>query len=345
MSAAALAQDDAFEDGWTLNADQSTLTFQSIKNSSVVESSTFATYSGTIDESGKATVEILLDSVDTKVDLRNVRMRFLFFETFQYPKATITAQLSERDLADLATVRRKTMQLPYSIELHGVTKDLVAEVSISLLSSDIVSVATTTPIALAVKDFNLMDGVEKLEEAANVQIVPSSSVTFDFVFARNVIGGAQLAAIKDDDDDDDVEDNSDNPASAAVETQGNFDTAACVGRFEILSRAGNIYFRPGSARLDDKSTALLDTLYDVVSRCPEMVIEVGGHTDSDGSEAVNQRLSEARATSVATYLSNRGIPAERMQSRGYGEAEPVVPNTSLENKSRNRRIEFKVVGQ
>ncbi|MEO0912029.1 MAG: OmpA family protein, partial [Pseudomonadota bacterium] len=94
-----------------------------------------------------------------------------------------------------------------------------------------------------------------------------------------------------------------------------------------------------------KSVALLDTLYDVVSRCPDMVIEVGGHTDSDGSEAINQRLSEARAGSVVTYLGNRGIPLDRMQARGYGEAFPVVANDTFANKSRNRRIEFKVVGQ
>ncbi|MEO0914246.1 MAG: YceI family protein, partial [Pseudomonadota bacterium] len=179
---AAVAQDDPFEDGWTLNPEQSTLTFQSIKNNSVVESSTFATYSGQIGEDGTATLEVLLDSIDTKVDLRNVRMRFLFFETFQYPKATVTARLSEAQLADLATVRRKNMKLPFTLDLHGVSRDLVADVTVTLLSGDIVSVATTTPLSLAVADFNLMAGVEKLQEAANVQIVPSSSITFDFVF-------------------------------------------------------------------------------------------------------------------------------------------------------------------
>ncbi len=71
----------AFNGGWTLNSEMSNLSFQSVKKQTVVESSGFATFNGTIDEAGKAEVTVLLDSVDTKIDLRNVRMRFLFFET------------------------------------------------------------------------------------------------------------------------------------------------------------------------------------------------------------------------------------------------------------------------
>ncbi|WP_284154779.1 OmpA family protein [Algicella marina] len=337
----AKAQDGPFGDGWVLDRSQSTLTFQSIKNNSVVEASTFATYTGTIDQSGTAQVEVQLDSVDTKVDLRNVRMRFLFFETFQYPTATITAQLRESDLADLQTVRRKNISLPFVMDLHGVSKDLTADVTITLLGPNLVSVATTTPLALNVADFNLMPGITKLQEAANVQIVPSSTITFDFVFARNGTEGAAVASAVTSDP---VVAEGDS-GSFALETQGEFGAEECVGRFEILSRAGNIYFVPGGAQLNDASVALLDTLYDVVSRCPQMMIEVGGHTDSDGSSALNQRLSEARARSVANYLTGKGIQAERLEVRGYGEGSPVVANDTPENKARNRRIEFKVVGQ
>ena len=121
------------------------------------------------------------------------------------------------------------------------------------------------------------------------------------------------------------------------------DREACVGRFEILSRTGNIYFNTGSARLDAKSMPLLDKLHDVVDRCPELDIEIGGHTDSDGSDVANQRLSERRAASVAEYLQSKGIPPARMKVVGHGEAQPLVANTSGENKARNRRIEFSVI--
>jgi outer membrane protein OmpA-like peptidoglycan-associated protein len=88
---------------------------------------------------------------------------------------------------------------------------------------------------------------------------------------------------------------------------------------------------------------LLDNLYDIVNRCPELDIEIGGHTDSDGSDVANQRLSERRAASVGSYLQEKGIPAARMRVVGYGEAKPLVENSNAENKAKNRRIEFSVI--
>lgn len=171
--------------------------------------------------------------------------------------------------------------------------------------------------------------------AENITIIPSTAVTFDFLFGRN--GGAvpkqQVAETG-------------TPAlqkSVALETTGDFSLEACAGRFEILFKTRNIYFRSGSARLDDASYALLETLTDVVSRCPDLTVEVAGHTDSDGSHRANQRLSEARAKTVADYLSQQGISSGRLIAKGYGKAEPVVPNTTSINKSKNRRIEFAVL--
>ncbi len=174
----------------------------------------------------------------------------------------------------------------------------------------------------------MLEGMRKLEEAASVTIVPSTTVTFDFVFARNGTPAeptpvAEAAAVL--------------PAAVALEAE-TFDMAACIGRFEILSRTGNIHFASGSARLDRSSAPLLDS----IDRCPELVVEIAGHTDSDGAEAANQHLSEARAASVARYLAEKGVAADRMVSTGYGELRPVAPNDTAENKRRNRRIEFAV---
>ncbi len=329
----ALAQADPFSGGWSLNAEASNLSFQSVKNETKVETSGFATFSGGIAPTGAAEIKILLDSVDTKIDLRNVRMRFLFFETFQFPEAVILAQIDPATLSDLSTIRRKTVDLDYSLSLHGVTKTYVAPVVVTLLTDDLVSVATSTPISVPASDFDLMGGVQKLEDAAGVNIIPSATVSFDFMFARNGTPAAPKVA----------EAETQAPASAALEAQGNFDLAACKGRFEILSRTGNIYFRPGSSRLDAKSKPLLDSLADIVSRCPGMIVEVGGHTDSDGSVAANQRLSEARAASVTKFLLNTGISGDFIRSVGYGEAKPVASNATREGKLKNRRIEFAVV--
>lgn len=325
---------DPFENGWTLDAEASDLRFMSIKKGNLAETSRFATLSGLITEDGKAQIRVLMDSVDTKIDLRNVRMRFLFFETFNHPETTITVQLNPDVLRDLHNTRRKMVDLTYELSLHGITLEREAQVAVTLMSNDKVNISSTTPIALQLADFNLEDGREKLQEAANVVIVPLGIVSFDFVFNRSSPGTPPVqnlvtAAVT--------------PGAAALETKGNLDREACVGRFEILSRTGNIYFNAGSARLDSKSIPLLDNLYDIANRCPELAIEIGGHTDSDGSTAANQRLSERRAGAVGQYLSSKGIPGDRMRIVGYGEANPIRPNDTRENKARNRRIEFTVI--
>ena len=93
------------------------------------------------------------------------------------------------------------------------------------------------------------------------------------------------------------------------------------------------------------ASAILNNLYDIVSRCPGMTLEIGGFTDDNGSDATNQTLSEKRAASVVSFLTAKGIPADRLVAKGYGEAQPLVPNDSAANMKRNRRIEFKVISQ
>ncbi|MCX2721391.1 OmpA family protein [Roseibium salinum] len=328
------AQDSIFGDGWTLQREASSLRFQSVKNLTKVESSGFAEFEGAIDETGAATVRVFLDSVDTKIDLRNVRMRFLFFETFQYPEAVISTKIDQSQLADLPSLRRKIIPLTFDLDLHGVSKTVETEIAVTLMSDDLVAVSTTAPISVAASDFGLDGGIKKLEEAANVVIVPSATVSFDFVFARNG------------EDKDGIEVASAAPqvaAAKALEPEGNFDVDACKGRFEILSRTDNIYFPSGSASLDARSEPLLNSLVDIISRCPGLVIEVGGHTDSDGSAEGNMRLSELRAAAVTNFLTSKQVPGDRVKSVGYGETRPVAPNTTNDGKRRNRRIEFIVV--
>ena len=324
----ATAQDNPFAGGWVLTASASTLGFQSVKNDTVVEQSGFATLSGTISDTGEAQVSVLLDSVDTKVDLRNVRMRFLFFETFKFPQATITARLDPALLADLPAKRRMTLTLPYTLDLHGVTAERSTDVTVTLITDTMVNVASVGTIPVNAADFNLTEGVTKLQEAAGVKIVPTGSVTFDFIFERATTT-ATAAPVE--------------PTTAALETTGNFDAEACLGRFEILSNAGNITFRSASARLNVEGSAILDNLVDIVTRCPAMTVEIGGHTDDTGSDATNQTLSEKRAAAVVAYLVTKGISADRLTVRGYGEVQPLVPNDSAPNMARNRRIEFKVL--
>lgn len=332
-----VAQDTPFGSGWELDPAASSLRFQSVKNLTKVESSSFASVSGAIATDGTATVSIQLDSVDTGIDLRNVRMRFLFFETFENPNATITAKIDPAMISDLAQVRRKTFPLTYTLDLHGISKESTAEVTATLITDELVSVSSNVPISVAVADHDLENGIRKLEEAAGVEIVPSATVTFDFLFKRNGgVAEAQVAAATS------VPDVTET-ATAALEPTGNFDIEACIGRFEILSRTDNITFRSGSSILDGSSSFLLDSIVDIVSRCPGLRIQVGGHTDADGSDRANLQLSERRAASVMRYLTGKGVEENRLNAVGFGEAQPVAPNDTAENKRRNRRIEFQVL--
>ena len=67
--------------------------------------------------------------------------------------------------------------------------------------------------------------------------------------------------------------------------------------------------------------------------------------DSDGSDVFNQKLSEGRAQSAVNYLSSKGIGKNRLVAKGYGEAQPLAPNTSAEGKAKNRRVELKIIGK
>ncbi len=103
---------------------------------------------------------------------------------------------------------------------------------------------------------------------------------------------------------------------------------------------GTVRFRSGSADLSDESRAIVDRLTVVTLRCVNARIEVGGHTDTDGSFQSNAELSRRRSETVAAYMVRAGVPAERLEPVGYGQTVPVAPNDTAENKAKNRRIEF-----
>jgi outer membrane protein OmpA-like peptidoglycan-associated protein len=104
-----------------------------------------------------------------------------------------------------------------------------------------------------------------------------------------------------------------------------------------------INFETNRSTILPESEEILIKAYNTLRTNPELRVEIGGHTDDVGRDAANQRLSEARANSVKTWLVNRGIATERMTTKGYGETTPRVPNTSPENRFQNRRIEFRIL--
>lgn len=112
---------------------------------------------------------------------------------------------------------------------------------------------------------------------------------------------------------------------------------------EVVMR--NIFFDTNKATLKSGSTAELKQLLLLLSKEPGLRLEVSGHTDSDGSDAVNQRLSEQRAAAVKQYLVSNGVDAGRLEAKGYGSSKPIAPNDNAEGKARNRRTEIRVVAR
>lgn len=128
-----------------------------------------------------------------------------------------------------------------------------------------------------------------------------------------------------------------------IESVPVFDVAQCQSALFDQLKGNVIRFESAKAIVKQDSFGLLDRLAFVTKRCSTATVEIEGHTDSDGSDAANQTLSEARANSVRSYLVETGIFVGRMKAIGYGENNPVADNSTPEGKALNRRIEFKVI--
>lgn len=117
----------------------------------------------------------------------------------------------------------------------------------------------------------------------------------------------------------------------------------CEEELSKVASEGVILFDVGRASLKSQSRPTLDQLAQLARDCETGIIEISGHTDSDGGDDLNLALSQKRAEAVMRYLVKSGIPTSRMRAVGYGETRPVAANTSSKSKARNRRIEFKVL--
>jgi OOP family OmpA-OmpF porin len=103
---------------------------------------------------------------------------------------------------------------------------------------------------------------------------------------------------------------------------------------------GRIEFDGGAAEVSSDSYGLLDRVAATIERCPEATVEVGAHTDADGSTANNLELSQKRADAIVEFLVDAGIRRERLTAVGYGESKPIADDAAPTGKAMNRRIEF-----
>ena len=110
-----------------------------------------------------------------------------------------------------------------------------------------------------------------------------------------------------------------------------------------LNMPGSITFASNSADLNAQFYSALDGVDLVLKEYDKTMIEIAGHTDSTGSAALNQSLSERRAQSVGSYLSSKGLPSKRILTVGAGPSHPVASNDIPEGRQQNRRVELTIV--
>ncbi len=104
--------------------------------------------------------------------------------------------------------------------------------------------------------------------------------------------------------------------------------------------ANGIRFDVNKSTLKPESMGIINEIFELMKKYPDLKFSIEGHTDSDGEEAFNQTLSEERAKTVMDKLTKMGIPAERLSSKGWGESMPLTSNGTAEGKAENRRVEF-----
>lgn len=117
---------------------------------------------------------------------------------------------------------------------------------------------------------------------------------------------------------------------------------ACQDGLRTAAKEGIINFERAKADLSRDSLPTLNKLAQIARDCPQVRIEIEGHTDAEGTPERNQRLGDRRARAVADYLIRAGVDPNKLVAIGYGETRPVAPNDTPENRARNRRIEFTV---
>jgi len=113
-----------------------------------------------------------------------------------------------------------------------------------------------------------------------------------------------------------------------------------VGEGIVVEFSSNVLFAFDKSNLSKDAKTNLDKLVIVLNNYPDTDIEVQGHTDSKGSEAYNQTLSEKRANAVSGYLSGKSISNRRVTIKGFGETVPKYDNETAEGRTQNRRVEF-----
>ncbi|OBV11008.1 YceI family protein [Erythrobacter dokdonensis] len=173
------------EGAWTLDPVTSRLSYVSIKAGEIAESNGFEKLSGSVAADGTASIEIDLASVATGVDIRNERMRDIFFQVADNPTAVVAAKLDPAAFAGLAVGQSLTRPLKATLTIKGVEQEIETEVLVTRAAETRVTVVPTAPVIITTDMFDLTDELGELRALAQLpSITPAVPVTFTLAFTR-----------------------------------------------------------------------------------------------------------------------------------------------------------------
>jgi len=165
---------------WQLNNEGSTVSFTTIKKQQIAENHHFETVAASISEQGKVQVEIDLTSVNTNIGIRDERMKEHLFNTSTFPKATFSTQLAADQVSSLTVGNSEKLQVEGTIDLHGQSQKITAEVLVTKVNEQRLLVASLQPLLIKAQDFDLVAGINKLQELAGLPSI-THTVSVNFV--------------------------------------------------------------------------------------------------------------------------------------------------------------------
>jgi polyisoprenoid-binding protein YceI len=169
---------------WTLNKKASRLMFVTTKNASKTEVQNFQTMKGYI-KNQKASLTIDLNSVVTGIDIRNERIKDLFFETKIFPQAKVSINLAKSNIAAMNVGKIKEFKLNALLDIHGVKQSAPLKVQVILLKNKMLLVNSVEPLIIKLQNFKLLKGVNLLREIAKLKSINTAiPVSFSLIFTQ-----------------------------------------------------------------------------------------------------------------------------------------------------------------
>ncbi len=170
---------------WTLSPLESSMSYVTIKNGNVGEVNTFSDISGVVTSGGQAEFNIALDSVQTYNETRDPRMKKYVFETDKFAQATVSADINMTQFNVLGIGNSKSLSVPLSFDLHGITEQKDVDLLVTRLGANKVRIANKGAILIDAEDFGFEAGLAKLQELAKLNsISPVVSATVSLTFER-----------------------------------------------------------------------------------------------------------------------------------------------------------------